>query len=241
MDPSMIGYQKILNDIGKETNECKQMQVTILDTKIQTGPDITSITFTWEKRCLLLPSMTPQFFTGQSTVLMHLGANGWTYAALTGAKLFNPPTSTTSPSNAKAAYTLAQLTVTNPWANLYARSVGGVLAFPITLTDPDLAGSTSVAVTLKTNAAIPDTLIVTLLPLTTGSSTFSIAAVNLGQAKVVGSVSGTCSGPSLLATLELCPVTLNGVPTGSSITVSYTDTTTPSGVAQVVSKTIIVN
>jgi hypothetical protein len=247
MDPSMIGYQKMLNDIGKESNECKQMRVTILDTKIQAGPDITSISFNWEKRCLLLPLMTPQLVTGHSNVLMHLGPNGWYFTALTGTNPFAPITTSAAAARAnKVAYTLAVLTVPTISAGGTSMGIWGNAdgttpqAFPISVTDPDLVGSAaraSVNVTLTTNAGSnADTLVVTLLSV--GPGQFALANVNFKQAATAGGTSAPIcpaspASPAFPTSLEIC--------VGSIITVSYRDQTTPSGVAQVVSKMVTVN
>lgn len=83
LDPAMIGYQQLLDQITQESNACKQMRVQLLNTQVQAGPDIAVVQTGWEKRCLLLPNLSPQFSSGRSTVLLHLGPQGWTVAAIT--------------------------------------------------------------------------------------------------------------------------------------------------------------
>ncbi len=89
LDPSMIGYQQLLDNITLGNNECKQMRVNLLNTQVQAGPDLTVIQTSWEKRCLLLPAFTPKMASGRATVLLHLGSDGWTFAAITAGNMFD--------------------------------------------------------------------------------------------------------------------------------------------------------
>ena len=83
LDPAMIGFQQLLDQITAESNACKQMRVHLMNTQVQAGPDIAVVQTGWEKRCLLLPALTPQLTSGHTTVLLHLGPRGWTLAAIT--------------------------------------------------------------------------------------------------------------------------------------------------------------
>jgi hypothetical protein len=242
LDPSMIGYQQLLDNITQENNECKQMRVTLLNTQVQAGPNLAVLQTGWEKRCLLLPSFTPRLTTGRSTVLLHLGPGGWTFAAITGGNMLErtPATaSTTTGATATGtgtgtAKTLATLAVVNGGAS-YAAVVASVapvvpLPFRITVTDPDRAGAASVNVIVTTAATFAnDTLLLTLPAVAPGSSQFRVTTVNFSKA-----ASGCTSAnvPSNPASLEICP--------GGTATVSFTDTTTPSGSSQVVTQTVAV-
>ncbi|MES2948285.1 MAG: FecR domain-containing protein [Pseudomonadota bacterium] len=101
LNPSMIGYQQLLDNITLGNNECKQTRVNLFNTQVQAGPDLAVVQTNWEKRCLLLPSFTPRLKSGHATVLMHLEAGGWTFAAITAGNMFDradPPTAPARPS-----------------------------------------------------------------------------------------------------------------------------------------------
>jgi hypothetical protein len=239
LDPSMIGYQQLLDNITQENNECKQMRVTLLNTQVQAGPNLAVLQTGWEKRCLLLPSFTPRLTTGRSTVLLHLGPQGWTFAAITGGSMLerSGPVVPGAPLNAAggpAARTLATLAVVNTGAS-YALAGGGVappapLPFSITVTDPDRVGAASVTVTITTSAPFAnDSMVLTLPAVTPGSSQFRVTSVSFSKAAAGCTSANTPINP---ASLEICP--------GGTATVSFTDTTTPSGAAQVVTQTVAV-
>jgi hypothetical protein len=242
LDPAMIGYQQLLDGITQESNECKQMRVNLLNTQVQAAPNLAVIQTSWEKRCLLLPTFTPKLTTGRSTILLHLGPQGWTFAAITGGNMLersSPPAAVPGvvpaavPAVGPAATrTLATLAVTNTGAS-YAAAGGGVappapLPFSITVTDPDRAGSTSVNVTISTTAPFAsDTMVLTLPAIAPGSSQFRVTAVRFAKA-AAGCTSG--NAPSNPTALEICP--------GGTATVSFTDTSTPSGSPQVLTQTV---
>lgn len=233
LDPSMIGYQQLLDNITQENNECKQMRVTLLNTQVQAGPNLAVLQTGWEKRCLMLPSFTPRLTTGRSTVLLHLGANGWTFAAITGGSMLER-SANPGGTPAAVAKTLATLAVANTGAS-YAAAGGRAgaataLPFSITVTDPDRVGAASVNVTITTSAPFAnDSMVLTLPAVTPGSSQFRLTSVNFSKA-----ASGCTSGniPSDPTSLEICP--------GGTATVSFTDTTTPSGAPQAVTQTVAV-
>jgi hypothetical protein len=226
LDPSMIGFQQLLDNITLESNECKQMRVTLVNTQVQAGPNLAVLQTGWEKRCLLLPSFTPKLTTGRSTVLLHLGSNGWTFAAITGGSMLER---SAFPSGAR---TLATLAVVNARAS-YASAGGGVappaaLPFSITVTDPDRVGAASVTVTITTSAPFAnDSMVLTLPAVSPGSSQFSVNTVNFSRA-AAGCTSANV--PSNPASLEICP--------GGTATVTFMDTLTPSGTPQAVTQTV---
>ena len=272
LDPSMIGYQQLLDNIIQENNECKQMRVTLLNTKVQAGPDLAVLQTSWEKRCLLLPNFSPKLVTGRSTVLLHLGQGGWTFAAITGGNMLertnpkntpNTPTSPTSPTSPNtptsptspntpntpnsnnsisltnaanvtvAVKTLATLSVVNGGATYAGAAIlsgQNALPFTITVTDPDRVGAASVNVVLTSPAPASDALVLTLPAVTPGSSQFRVTTVNFSKAG--GSLACGTAMPSNPTSLEICPST--------NVTVSFTDTTTPSGSSQVVTQTVSV-
>lgn len=238
LDPSMIGFQQLLDNITLESNECKQMRVTLVNTQVQAGPNLAVLQTGWEKRCLLLPNFTPRLTTGRSTVLLHLGSNGWTFAAITGGSMLErsapPVTSVTSANPTSAVRTLATLAVVNGGAS-YAAAGGGAappaaLPFSITVTDPDRVGAASVTVTIATTAPFAnDSMVLTLPAVTPGSSQFRVTSVNFSRA-TAGCTSGNV--PVNPASLEICP--------GGTATVTFMDTLTPSGTPQAVTQTVAV-
>ncbi len=226
LSPSMIGYQKMLDDILADSTRCKHMRFNLSNVQAQGGKDLAVVQATWEKRCLLLPNYTPQLETGQGTFLMHKSAGGWGLAGITGGNPFKPVaavTSATSPTLATVSASLPYtcFNIANGIAPLAS------LQMPVTVTDPDKAGATSVSVKI-TNAA-------------GDVETFSIPAVSSGVFKRVFK-----NTPTSEFHLTGTPAAGNGRidinigvgPTCSPITVTYTDTTVPGGGSQNATATI---
>lgn len=92
LDPKMIGFQNLLDNVTTDTNTCKQMRFHLTDTQVQVAPDIVVIQTNWEKRCLLLPGLTPQLTSGHSTFLLQTGSGGgFSVTGISGATPFKPP------------------------------------------------------------------------------------------------------------------------------------------------------
>jgi hypothetical protein len=148
LDPSMIGFEKLMDGIIVEANQCKQMRINLLDTQVQAGPDLAVIQTNWEKRCLQLPNFAARLDSGHSTFLMHRTAGGWNMVAVSGS---NPLASLT--------YALATINsrVTPGTCALINALVGGASAnAPITITinDPDLANVSSITVKVNWGADV---------------------------------------------------------------------------------------
>lgn len=231
LDPSMIGYQQLLDNIRIENNECKQMRVTLLDTQVQAGPELAILQTSWEKRCLLLPAFTPKLTKGRSTILLHLGPGGWTFAAITGGSMLERSVGAT-----KTVATLQVLNTGNgaggnaSYAAAAALPGQSNLGFTISVTDPDRAGATSVTVTARSSAPANDVQIITLPAISPGSSQFRVTSLNFSQAPGFTGCSATL--PSNPTSLEICAA--------GSVTVTFTDNSTPSGSPQVLTKTVSV-
>lgn len=125
-DSSMIGYQKLIDGISVEANNCKQMRINLSNTKTQVGPDLAVIQTNWEKRCLLLPNFKPVVESGQSNFLMHKNLNGWKMTGISGA---NPLTPVNLPATLKASTSTSCSAV-----NIISTPV--TMSFSITVTDP---------------------------------------------------------------------------------------------------------
>jgi hypothetical protein len=83
-DHSVIGYQKIMDGVSQEQNECKQIRVNLLNTQVQADASLAVVETSWEKRCLLLPNLTPKLTTGRSTATFRSGPDGWIFSGITG-------------------------------------------------------------------------------------------------------------------------------------------------------------
>ena len=127
-----------------------------------------------------------------------------------------------------ASKTLATLAVVNTGASYAAAPVlaPGPLPFSITVTDPDRAGAASVSVTMSTTAPFAsDSVVLTLPAIAPGQ--FRVTSVIFSKA-----TSGCTSTnvPVNPASLEICG--------GGTATVTFNDTTTPSGSPQGVTQTV---
>ena len=88
LDPALIGYSVLINDIMRDANVQKQTQIRVLDRQMQCGPDVSVIDFAWEKRFIDLASFQPQLERGRASVLISGlggGQNGqWHISGFTG-------------------------------------------------------------------------------------------------------------------------------------------------------------
>lgn len=80
LDPSLIGYQKFLDDMATDTRLCKQMRFHLTDTQVQVAPDIAIVQTRWEKRCTLMPDFKPVLITGNTSFLLHKNDHVWALA-----------------------------------------------------------------------------------------------------------------------------------------------------------------
>lgn len=214
LDVSMIGFQKLMDDIARETNQCKQMRVNLFDTQIQAGPDVAAIQTRWEKRCILLPDFTPQLLTGHTTFLIYRGVNGWTLAGMTGNNPFT------------GGGTLATVALSVPAGTcnaINALNIATNLPTTVTVTDPDRAGSPNVTVTMITAAGDSDTFSV---PASGSAGLFQLTALRYRKFTPVLLNSGSIEISPTGCPPCVCP----------NLTARYSDTSTTSG-AQTVSTT----
>lgn len=123
LDPSMIGYQRLIDGMIQDSNRYKQIRLHLRNTKVLAGPDVAVIQTSWEKRFLDVSGMRPGLFEGRSMFLMHREPNGWHLAAFSGDNPF-----------ASQSGILGQLSLTFLPLPL-------VPAVRIEVTDPDMAGS----------------------------------------------------------------------------------------------------
>lgn len=89
LNPAMIGYQRLLDGIATDSNQCKQMRVNLLDTHVQVTQGRAVVQTGWEKRCLLLPNFSPMMSRGRSTVLMRYSSHAWHFASISAGNMFD--------------------------------------------------------------------------------------------------------------------------------------------------------
>jgi hypothetical protein len=94
LDPSMIGYQVLIDGIIKDISAQKRVRINLLDTQVLAGPDVTVIQTSWEKR-FISTTFGANLFTGRTSFLMHKGKNGWQISAMNGDSLFASQTTGT--------------------------------------------------------------------------------------------------------------------------------------------------
>jgi hypothetical protein len=129
LDPSLIGYQRLIDGMIQDTNRYKQIRLHLLNTQVLAGPDVAVIQADWQKRFLNVAGMRPGLFEGHSMFLMHREGDGWRMAAFSGDNPFSSQSGV-----------LGQLTLTY----LTGRAVP---AIQIEVVDPDMAGRGTLNVT----------------------------------------------------------------------------------------------
>lgn len=131
LDPSMIGYQRLLDGTRRDANTLKQLRIHLSNSRVIAGPDVAVIETNWEKRFLGVTDLQAGKHSGRSMVLMHLDKNGWKFAAISGDNLF-----------AGESGSLALLSFSKP----SAQNVTGVSTTAVEVLDPDMAGKGSIQV-----------------------------------------------------------------------------------------------
>jgi len=154
LDPAMIGYQRFLDGMRRDSANLKQIRLHLFEANVSAGPDVAMIQTAWEKHFFGVADFTPGLFSGRSTFLMHRAKDGWRLAAVSGDNPF-----------ASEAGVLATLTVMPgaiPLAAL-APCGGGLVPVSIELIDPDLAGLQSVTIEAVTSQGEREGVVLTAL------------------------------------------------------------------------------
>lgn len=89
LDPAMVGYQRVIDDITQQINREKQIRVSVKDVNVQCGPDLAAIQYSWEKRFLDVVTSRPGFASGRASVLIHSEAGTWRLAGFGGENPFS--------------------------------------------------------------------------------------------------------------------------------------------------------
>ncbi|MFM7330847.1 MAG: FecR domain-containing protein, partial [Brachymonas sp.] len=70
IDPTMIGFGTLINDVINDSNAQRQTRIQITDRQMQCGPDVAVIDFAWEKYFLASASFQPVVTRGRGSVLI---------------------------------------------------------------------------------------------------------------------------------------------------------------------------
>ena len=155
IDPTMMGYQRLLDGVRQDTISLRQIRVELLNTQVVVGPDVAVIQTDWEKRFLSASNLSPGLFRGHSIFLMHRGESGWQVAGFSGDNLF-----------AGQGGTLAQINVVPsviPLALIPSILAGppGPVPVRVEVIDPDLANRTSLTVQVSTGFGDRESVVLT--------------------------------------------------------------------------------
>jgi hypothetical protein len=133
IDPAMIGFGVLINDVINDSNAQRQTRIQILDRQMQCGPDVAVIDFSWEKYFLASANFAPVVTRGRGSVLISglgSGLNGqWRISGLVG----------DSPIRSSSVGADGQLTATPPSASYSASPVScspGTVSGSISATSP---------------------------------------------------------------------------------------------------------
>ncbi|BBO19413.1 MAG: hypothetical protein HKUEN07_08640 [Rhodocyclaceae bacterium] len=152
LDPGMIGYQRFIDGLRRDTTALKQIRLHLFEANVTAGPDVTMIEAAWEKRFFGVADFTPGLFRGRSTFLMHRAKEGWRLAAVSGDNPFS--------SEAGALATLSVMPAALPLGSL-APCPGAAVPLAIELVDPDLAGLNSVTIELASSQGDREGIVLT--------------------------------------------------------------------------------
>ena len=151
LDPAMIGYQRFIDGMRRDTTSLKQIRLHLFEAQITAGPHVAMIQAAWEKRFFGVVDFTPGIFTGRSTFLMHRDRGGWRLAAVSGDNPFSSETGTLA--------TLSVMPGTIPLASI--PFCPGVYPLSVELVDPDLAGLPSVSIEIATSQGDQEGVVLT--------------------------------------------------------------------------------
>ena len=144
IDPALIGFGTLLNDLMTSNNLQRQTRLQVLDRQMQCAPDVAVINFSWRKTFLSSTTFTPVAQQGRSSVLItNLGAGvggKWQLAGLSGTPLFK--TATVAVKSAPVAGSDGSISV-SPAIVSYGGSSGTFnRSVDIQVTDADLTSPT---------------------------------------------------------------------------------------------------
>ncbi|MEZ5615495.1 MAG: hypothetical protein R3E35_09780 [Rhodocyclaceae bacterium] len=153
LDPAMIGYQRFLDGMRRDTANLKQIRLHLFEANVSAGPDVAMIQAAWEKRFFGVAGFTPGLFSGRSTFLMHRAKDGWRLAAVSGDNPFS--------GEAGALATLTVMPGALPLAGIPV--CAGTFPISVELVDPDLAGLPSVTLEAVTSQGEREGVVLTAI------------------------------------------------------------------------------
>jgi hypothetical protein len=114
LSPSMVGYSTLINDVQTSTNAQRQTRIQIKDRQMQCGPDVSSITFSWEKTFLDAVSFQPGIVRGTGSVLLSgLSGGQWQVSGLAGSTPFVPSGGTSTDGSVSVSVPAINFTTNN--------------------------------------------------------------------------------------------------------------------------------
>lgn len=182
--PSMIGYQRFIDGVTRDTHLMKQIRIHLFDTQVTAGPDVAVIQTGWEKRYLPVTAMTiPELLTGHGMFLLHRDKGEWKIAAMAGDNLF------ASQSGVMGQILLSPSSIPGPCPCAPVMTV--------TLIDPDIAGLATVALEVISSQGERETL--ALSETTPGRFVNAAVPFDIAGGFVVsnGVIEGTAGSPIL--------------------------------------------
>lgn len=84
LDEAMIGRQVLLDQMRTSLNQQAQIQVSLRDVRSSIGDNVVAVTFSWEKRFLQIPAMTPVLRSGRAVFMWQRSAQGWRLVGISG-------------------------------------------------------------------------------------------------------------------------------------------------------------
>jgi hypothetical protein len=181
IDPALIGFGTLLNDLMTSNNLQRQTRLQVLDRQMQCAPDVAVINFSWRKTFLSATTFTPVAQQGRSSVLItNLGAGvggKWQLAGLSGSPLFK--TATVAGSDGSISATPAIVSYGGPGSSgTFNRSV------VIQVTDADL---TSPTVPVQVTASNGDSETINLAQVSPGL--YRSTQITIRRPTAIGSIS----------------------------------------------------
>ncbi len=207
LSPSMVGYGALINDIQTSTVAQRQTRIQIKDRQMQCGPDVASITFSWEKTFLDAVSFQPGIVRGTGSVLL-TGLNGgqWQVGGLAGSSPFA--------SAGNAPSTDGTITVSQPSIDFSNNPSGCTQALVSVNVSALLSGGLGPFYS-PAPYTTPST-VCTVTPVTAGANS-CLFNITSSSGAVLGTVPGTYAPPN--PALTTCNRVYSGspIPAGQSI------------------------
>ncbi len=90
VEPTMIGYSRVVDPVRDTSLAHKQLRVTLSDTRTQVSENVVIVETHWEKRFVSIPGRQAVRKSGTCTFVMRPDAAVWKLSALSGDSPFGP-------------------------------------------------------------------------------------------------------------------------------------------------------